>query len=787
MPHYLTSAGFALLSLASVASGAEKSSSCVLVQRGRPTATIVTAVAPSEKVHAAALDLQEYIEKISGARLAMATEAERPGGALVLVGRSRLTEERRLATPSGLTTSRREEAFVIQCAKGVLLLAGNDEGPYHGTEYAVADFLRSLGVRWFMPGEFGEVVPRSPTITVAEQSTRSRPDFPMRDWWVHALDPLVAPERRWKLRNKMNPDPIFQVPGDSSARRLVPKARYFAEHPEYFATNSDGSRNPYLPNLTSPEAVGIAASTIKDYFRQHPEANSYGFAPDDGLPRDFTPTTLKLNQGFVDLEGRPGVAAELSGSEEWFGFVNQVAAQVRQEFPDRYIATNGYANRNLPPQGLALDDHVVVMFAAIWSCTLHAYDDGHCWQKVRQGQLLRRWRELSRNVWVYNYQYQMHVSALTPLPETRKLRRDLPLLKEWGVIGFFDEARNQWMENGIASRYLRAQLLWNAHADAEAILTDFYRRWYGAAAGPARAFYEDLEDAIEKSPMHGHEDRILPEIYTPALMTELERQLRRAESLAVDAPTRRHVRVDRLIYEHLAAYVALSAAEAAGDWAGAVEATAKMMDRRRELHAISPYLVWSDEKRYHSGIWYWGVLDRQLYYQSLAERVSGKTGDLVALLPETARLRLDPRDEGVAGQWYAPALGESDWEPVSSTRPFYVQIPGDPRGHVYLGNLWYRFHVDVPPSPPGRRVLLYAPVVETEAWVWVNGHYVGHRPYAEAYLRPNPLEMDVTDALLPGRKNMVVLRVDTGLSEAQEAGGLQSRLFLYSPLTANRD
>ena len=64
----------------------------------------------------------------------------------------------------------------------------------------------------------------------------------------------------------------------------------------------------------------------------------------------------------------------MSISEEWFTFVNNVTASVRAESPDVYIATNGYANRNIPPQGVELDDHLVIMFAAIWSDTLHAYD-----------------------------------------------------------------------------------------------------------------------------------------------------------------------------------------------------------------------------------------------------------------------------------------------------------------------------------------------------------------------------------------------------------------------------
>lgn len=105
----------------------------------------------------------------------------------------------------------------------------------------------------------------------------------------------------------------------------------------------------------------------------------------------------------------------------------------------------------------------------------------------------------------------------------------------------------------------------------------------------------------------------------------------------------------------------------------------------------------------------------------------------------------------------------------------------DRQGHPYVGYIWYRFKVKVPESAKGKRVVLYAPVVETEAWCWVNGEYVGHRPYMEAYIRPAQMELDVTKALRPGTVNVIALRVSTGLNLAQAAGGITSRLFLYTP------
>ncbi len=87
----------------------------------------------------------------------------------------------------------------------------------------------------------------------------------------------------------------------------------------------------------------------------------------------------------------------------------------------------------------------------------------------------------------------------------------------------------------------------------------------------------------------------------------------------------------------------------------------------------------------------------------------------------------------------------------------------------------------VPATAKGKPVKLYVPAIETEAWGWVNGSYVGHRPYREAYERPNEIDFDVADALKPGEKNVIVLRLHTGLGAAQQSAGMTSRTFLYSP------
>jgi hypothetical protein len=224
----------------------------------------------------------------------------------------------------------------------------------------------------------------------------------------------------------------------------------------------------------------------------------------------------------------------------------------------------------------------------------------------------------------------------------------------------------------------------------------------------------------------------------------------------------------------------MSAAEADGDYAEAAAQAQRMLEVRPELHAISPFFIQPHEEGYHTGVWYWRIADRRAYYQSLADRVSGKAGTLVASLPRTALFRTDPHDDGLFTGWYAPKRSEAGWRLLDATRPFYVQGYEDEQGHPYVGYLWYRFSVEVPASAVGAKTRLYLPVVETEAWCWVNGQYAGHRPYAEAYIRPTPLELDVTSALRPG-SNVIALRVSTSLAPAQAADGLLCRGFLYAP------
>lgn len=803
----------ALLTILAAACATRGAHAITLVQDGQPRATIVIResalaskpytphypdaikVTADMKVRRAADDLQHYIEKISGAKLPIASDAQAVNGAVVLVGASKKLDVLHLDMPHGLTNECNEEGFVITANDDTLALAGNEDGPYWGTYYATCEFLNRLGVRWYSPGEFGEVVPQLKNIAIKGMDVREKPDFRARTWWGYTQYPLLDLENLWKLRNKMMIEMPLPNSGDSSIRQWMPDKEVAKTHPEYFGKNQDGTINLFFPNLSNPDIPKIIASKMAEYLDKTrketgTEPNGVSIAPDDGMPRDFTPESLALSQNFPEIVGREGEPSEVSISEEWFAFVNKITSELAKTHPNTIVATNGYANRQMPPEGVKLHPNIQVLYASIWADTLHAFDNPRSWHGALQAGYLKRWGELCPHVDLYRYVYSMLTSSLTPIPQTRKLAHDMPMYKKYGIIGFQDEQKpSTRMEEGITTFYIRARTEWNANLDINAELNDYFNKWYGPAAKPAQAFWDALEETIETTPYLGHEDRILPFVYSDVLLARLEKQVAAAEAAATAEPYKTHVAIDRHILEHLKAYMGWQQAERAADFEGAIKQIHIMQQERQALNKIDGFLHQietdydSGLARYNSGTWGYGLITRLPQIQGWADMLNGKAGDLVTMAPREARFALDPADLGKTQRWYDSGFNRASWMTVDGTRPYYAQVPGTytSDGVPYRGLMWYIYDIDVPASAKGKTVKLYAPVVVDEAWVWVNGEYAGHRGYFEPYTRPCPVDLDVTNLMKPGQRNTIAVRVSTSTNRSQAAEGMASRLWLWSP------
>jgi hypothetical protein len=749
-----------------------------LVDRGKPAAVIVVSAQCSEQAERAASVLQSYIERMSGARPEIRTDEKPLEGVGIYVGQSRAVRDAGIEVPSGFTHQMNEEGYAIRTIRDGLVLAGNEDGPYSGTLFAVYDLLERLGCRWFFPGPYGEIVPKRETFAIDAIDVTERPDFRFRNIWYSGWMPVSEDQAKqfaeWQVRNRMTSLKGISLPGDGSITRLAPAEKYFESNPNIYAVDEKGGRMKDMLCLSEPEAVTIAVKTITEEFRAHPEEWTFGFAPPDGHPRCHCARCTAAEPGFMGKGfGEPSL------SDTWFVFANAVAREVYKEFPDRWLFTNGYANRVRPPEGVGpLSPNLGIQSAMIDSCTFHRIDDPHCWQRQVYKTVLDRWTRDLKCVFIYGYDPGKSLDNL-PFPILHTLAPDMRYYKDRGVWGFWTEGNNNWMVTHL-NYYVRSKLMWDADADVNALVHDYCEKFYGEAARPIEQYIWTLEHAVEDTRVHTTWGRLIPwqVVLEPATVERLDALMARANERAAlgDDATRTHVRVFNLTHDHMRALLAMEDCAARGDFAGAVAKADTMRGLRDEAAKIDPALLphtpdWCKDQR-STLEWF------RKTYQSLADQCGGEKGDLVAMFPAQWEFKTDPREMGTLEEWYKPGNG-GKWDAIDGTVYWEVQGYQDEAGWPYAGKAWYRGNVDVPAGAAGKPLrLTVGGVYNTGVWIWLNGLLVEHRARQDA---GTPFDIDVTKHIRAGEANHLAILVNTIPPDRMARGGLHRRVFLWSP------
>lgn len=133
-----------------------------------------------------AQDIQEALRTMSGATVPLITEGEplpKEATTQIYIGRTEAARKAGVKFFSGCDLKPRpdafeEEGYVLQTKGQNLYIVGNQDGIYAGTAYGCYAFLERLGCRWYFPGAWGEVIPKSATVKIDELNVESRPDFP---------------------------------------------------------------------------------------------------------------------------------------------------------------------------------------------------------------------------------------------------------------------------------------------------------------------------------------------------------------------------------------------------------------------------------------------------------------------------------------------------------------------------------------------------------------------------------------------------------------------------------
>lgn len=298
--------------LASCAMASASLAKVTIVADGKAAAVVVTAEKPSPVAAYAVEEFVHHVEKATGQRLQIVTEASIPEGfaSRIFIGQTQAAKKQ------GIDAQALDiEQSIIRTIGGDLYILGKEIQPdeYHGTRahaepwnpmsteceysgtlYGVYDVLQEhVGVRWLWPGELGTYIPKASSIVVPEIDETRTPKLAYRDmgdWsliqvgitgikygvedpldfhWSNLKEDMVRKlvfstveagheygKAMWAYTRRHRRFTPIEHPRVPPATHVIAGvedwwARAGAQHPEWFAMRADGQRGLKVPRAGS--------------------------------------------------------------------------------------------------------------------------------------------------------------------------------------------------------------------------------------------------------------------------------------------------------------------------------------------------------------------------------------------------------------------------------------------------------------------------------------------------------------------------------------------------------
>jgi len=421
----------------------------------------------------------------------------------------------------------------------------------------VTTFLEDLGVRWIMPGKFGEVVPKREVLASPIGKRTEKPDFEYRQIWYAygAQSPAGAKDlAEWNRHNKVG---YLAINQGHNLTTSLPRDVTLENHPEYYALVA-GRRQKSQVCTTHPDVLRLITQTVNDYFDKHPEMLSYSLCPDDN-----TKFCECARCRALDVEGIDPFTGAQIVSDRYMQFINTIARGIQTKHPGKMITTYAYVNYTDPPRKVEVDPHVVVIFTTSVFCSIHGIGDSHCASRMKMKSLLEAWTRKASRVYVYEYD-PIPFNAELPCPLYGQRMREMPVYRSVGVRGFSFESHQSWATLS-PNHYVSAKMMWNSNADGKAILKDYCDSFFGPAGEAMLAYYTAQEEAF--GDYRGQIQwslRDIPDAFSAKIIARMETALSTAEKAGSASPYRERLAMVRLAYSYLCRYLDARRAAAGG-------------------------------------------------------------------------------------------------------------------------------------------------------------------------------------------------------------------------------
>ena len=458
---------------------------------------IVIRKSPAPSVFHAAEELKHFLGEMTGADFPIFFDDAPRAEKEIVVGENAHLDALNEAGAGIDAAALGKEGLWVKTVGETLVCAGSD---VRGALYAVYQLLdEHLGCRWFTAED--SFIPRRSELTVPEIDDRYLPPLEFRDPYMQAYN-----DGAFYSRNRCNAESgmLTEAEGGKvtyarfvhSLDEIVSPKEYFASHPEYFALRYDENGNGVRqsgyaqPCLTNPEVLEIAKKNVRKILATRPGANIISVSQND-------------NWSYCQCD-RCRAVDEEEGSHAGtlLRFVNAIAEDLEEDYPDLAVDTLAYVYTRKPPKLTKPRRNVIIRLCSIECCFGHPLAE--CSLSGSEGGQasftsdLEGWAAICGRLHIWDYTANF-AHAIQPFPDFKVLQPNIRYFIDHGVTGIFEEGENSVPEHGELNplrQYVLAKLLWNPDRDFDTLVNEFLTGYFGMAAPAVRAWYDLLHAGV---------------------------------------------------------------------------------------------------------------------------------------------------------------------------------------------------------------------------------------------------------------------------------------------------
>ena len=431
-----------------------------------------------------AIFLKQVLEKMTGDSVTMLSQTMYNGKKGIV-----------LSVDKSVNTSR--QGYILDIGeKAIKISSIFEQGVTNGIFNFLEDYLGCM-----FPAPDFDYIPNLNDIHLNKECICDEPEFMWRSVYTQSSEKMPNKWRNkdylgWHSKLKLN-----GAGGDDtgngchSSFKYIPPEEYYKAHPEYFSLYR-GKRvykqGPVSGQLcwSNDDVYKIISEKLFKMMEENPDAHIW----------DVSQMDTWINRGVGCQCKKCREIDEREGSQmgSLLTFINRLADECAQRFPNNYITTLAYNYTVEPPKHIRPRKNVLIKLCLMPGNPASSYaNPTEKWSK-KAHDVVAKWGKIADNIMIWDYNVDYH-GYFVPFPLINSMSENNKFYIENNVYAIFHQmAYETRAQDAELHAYLFSKLMWNRHTNVNKLAGKYMDIYYGKAAPYIAQYYNQVHSNVQK-------------------------------------------------------------------------------------------------------------------------------------------------------------------------------------------------------------------------------------------------------------------------------------------------